>query len=52
MTFQGIPILEDEMEVGTLGFQGAKDHREDHDIVKKAFRVSAHYGSIDLEMAS
>jgi len=52
VTFQGIPILEDEMEMGTLGFQGAKVHWEDHGAVKKAFRVSAHYGSLDLEMAS
>ena len=52
VTFQGIPILEDEVEMGTLGFQDAKAHLEDHGTAKKAFRVSAHYGSIDLEMAS
>ena len=52
VTFQGIPILEDEMGMRTLGFQGAKVHLEDHEAVKKAFRVSVHYGSIDLEMAS
>jgi hypothetical protein len=52
VTFQGIPILEDEMETGTLEFQDAKNHWETHETAKKGFRVSVRCGSIDLEMAS
>jgi len=52
VTFQGIQILEDEMQMGTLEFRGVKVHRKDRDATKRAFQVPAHYGSIDLEMAS
>jgi len=52
VTFQGIQILGDGMETGTLEFRGVKVHRKDRDATKRAFQVSAHYGSIDLEMAS
>lgn len=52
VTFQGIQTLGDGMEMGTLGFQDVKVRRKDRGATKRAFQVSARYGSIDLEMAS